>query len=269
VTHIRTLVRQAAVAQLRAAETAARERVFDSRLTDLREADLPAGKVYTTDDAGGARELGPDGAQQRALTLIIEWVIARNSNESDADFAARIDALAAEGEAAIEADPTLGGVCADAELENASVGPSAEGAVDTYLATQSYRVTAMNKGDQLIGGRLSVVTVDGVPIERLRGWGIETAAEPADVTNSQSQWGETKANVPARWSATLTMTLDDDDPGQQLLGPKFGRSFVFDPRGLGGPSYTGDAFISGVSEDVTEDGDVLRTVTITGNGKIE
>ncbi|WP_395077276.1 hypothetical protein, partial [Hyphococcus sp.] len=89
-THFRTAIRAAAVALLKEA-TAAEERVFDSRLDVLGKNNLPAIKVYTSEDAGGVRELGADGAQSRSVTMIIECVIANHDDdEDDADFAARI-----------------------------------------------------------------------------------------------------------------------------------------------------------------------------------
>lgn len=273
-THFRTAIRAGAVALLKEA-TAAEERVFDSLLSNLNPAQLPAVKVYTTDDQGGVRELGGSagsgGAQNRSVTLIIECVIANHDDdEDDSDFAARIDDLSGEVEAAIEADPTLGGVCADAAFEGASIAPSVEGDVPTYLATLTYRVAAMNKGDQLAGGRLGVVTVDGVAIGRLRAWSIDTNAEPADVTSAAHEWAQVSNKVVGRWSAELAMTLDDDDEGQALLGLKFIRDFVFCPQGQGAgkPAYGGGAAISAVNESVSDTGEIIRTVTITGNGSL-
>ena len=269
-THIRTIARRAAVATLRAAETRSGDRVHDSRADSFDDGDLPALSVYTLDDVAVGRELGAIGAQRRSLALTVEAAIV---NLEDADIevkTAELDDFCEEVEAAFEDDPTLGGAVANVEFEAVTIGPSKEGSTPLLLATITFRVEAWSKGAQLASGRLAVVTADGVAVGRLRSWSISENGEPVETTSAASAWGVFKNNFVGRWTATMDMTLDDDDEGQALLALKASRAFVFYPRGTasGQPSYAGAAIVAAVESAVSEDGDVIRTVTVTGNGSI-
>ncbi|WP_395077132.1 hypothetical protein, partial [Hyphococcus sp.] len=135
----------------------------------------------------------------------------------------------------------------------------------TYLATLSYRVEAWNVGVQLPGGRLAVVKADTVAIGRLRSWSVEIGGEIVDATHSLDEWRRFTPSEVASWSATLVMTLDDSDAGQALLAAQSVHEFEIYPRGEAGGAWVGGAIVASIDEGVTDGGDVVRTVTISGN----
>lgn len=124
-THPRQAIRDAAVAALIAAGTAAGSNVFSSRTEALGNR-VPALVVRTTGDAkhdagggegDGTIDLGTN-AIERAVTLVIEATATASSDADDA-----LDALAREVELAMQADITLGGAALflyyeDTEIED-------------------------------------------------------------------------------------------------------------------------------------------------------
>lgn len=120
--HERQAIRNAIVAQLIAGDTSAEARVFKSRMTPLRQSQLPAIGVYIdgeeVDDAtaySAPREL------KRTLTIAIEaWVNAdeRLAEKIDDTF----DAIALQIETAMDADDSLTGTCDTSFLSSTEFG---------------------------------------------------------------------------------------------------------------------------------------------------
>jgi hypothetical protein len=106
--HPRALIRQAAVAQLIAASTAAGSRVEATREIPYRRSNEPAIGVYTPDEATDTDTRTAPRELTRDLRLVIEAVIVGVGGVDDA-----LDDLAGQIEAAIDADDTLSGTAAE------------------------------------------------------------------------------------------------------------------------------------------------------------
>ncbi len=119
--HARTQIRQAVVNLLKD-QTAAGNRVYESRVYPLDDPKLPALLVFTPQESMGNPTMQRPRTQQRQLQLVIEgYLKARGDIDSDAD------ALALEVEQLIGADPTIGGLVKDAMLDVTTTQLSGEG----------------------------------------------------------------------------------------------------------------------------------------------
>ena len=120
-THARTQIRKAVVNALKA-NTAAENRVYESRVYPLDDPKLPALLVYTPQESMGQPSIQRPRTQMRQLQLMVEgYLKARGDIDSDAN------ALALEVEQLIGADPTLGGLVKDAMLDTTATRLSGEG----------------------------------------------------------------------------------------------------------------------------------------------
>jgi hypothetical protein len=135
--HPRQDIREAAKAQLVAANTAAADRVTETRVVPHKRPKLPAIAVYmlaeTVDPASWAtapREL------KRFADLAIEGAAQQAEDVDDA-----LDALALQIEAAIHKDETLGGKCSDCVLASTEVDVLEEGQQLIGVVRLNYRVT--------------------------------------------------------------------------------------------------------------------------------
>ena len=266
--HIRTLIRNAAAATL-ADATAAGANVFPGRLSPLQASELPALKIYTPDDSSSPREAGPNGRRRRTVTLLIEVVVAKDELAGEDEMFDRLDDLAGEAEARIDADPTLGGIAADVSLESSAFsGGDTEGSVPVGVMSLTFSVDTDSAGAALRSGRASIVNAGGVAVGRLRSWSIETAGDPGATTNALSDWETVNERFTPGWSATLELTLDDADEGQAKLAVRNRMPLQFYPRGVDAPGREGEAVVSAVEDTITEEGDVIRTVTLIGSGAL-
>jgi hypothetical protein len=110
--HPRALIRQAVVALLIAADTAAEARVEATREIPRRRGDGPALGVYTPEESVASSETRTAPREHtRSLTLVIEGIVSGASGVDDA-----LDDLAQEVEDALDADDTLGGTAAESSL---------------------------------------------------------------------------------------------------------------------------------------------------------
>lgn len=120
-THARTQIRKAVVNALKG-NTAAENRVYESRVYALDDPKLPALLVFTPQESMGQPSVQRPRTQMRQLQLMVEgYLKARGDIDSDAD------ALALEVEQLIGADPTLGGLVKDAMLDTTATRLSGEG----------------------------------------------------------------------------------------------------------------------------------------------
>lgn len=140
--HPRKELRQAVVALLVAADTDAGERVHTERVDPLKKTGLPAIAVYTLSeevDQGASEVTSP-----RELTRIANLEIAGFVGGIDeASVADAMDDLAEQIEAAMDADPAIGGKAADSILLN-TVAELQEGGRTDPLAgiiVLTYQVT--------------------------------------------------------------------------------------------------------------------------------
>ena len=265
-----------AINTLLAGATNAGANVFINRLTPLNDSELPAIKAYTPDSTVRRQELGANGARASDVALVLELVDAINpSSAVDGDedtLLDRLEAIEDQVLALIDGDPTLGDIVSDTRHEGSVWGGAdTEATSPVGVLTLTFRVDA-DSVSALKSGRLAVVTADGVAIGRLRSFSISTSLEPLDVSNAESSWRELLAAGGAlnTWTASIDMTLDDGDAGQAKLAPGASLPFVFYPRGnaAGASQYSGTAIVVNVDENVSEDGDVIRSVSIDGSGPI-
>ena len=244
--------------------------VYNGLTRSLGVGDEAAIILLTPEESASPRELGPAGERRREIALTVELALQRLPTETDTEFFDRLDSFAAQVEDVIDEDPTLGGVAASAILETSSFdGIDTE--QSTLLAVMTLRYGVMTTGDagSLPSGRLSIVKAGDLFIGRLRDWSLEAAGDPSDVGHSGSAWEEVSEKFRPRWTATLFMTLDDSDAAQAALEIKSSHDFVFWPRGEGvGQGRAGRGVVSAIDEAVADDGDVIRTVTITGSGPL-
>jgi hypothetical protein len=123
--HPRKLIRAAIVNALKAADTAAGERVFKSRATPWRTVELPGISVFA------AEELVDEGSEEsaprellRGADFNLDLVVAM---PADGDVDDALDDLAEQVEAAMHADPTFGETASDCFLVSSTFGEVAEG----------------------------------------------------------------------------------------------------------------------------------------------
>lgn len=267
--HIRQRVRAAAHARF-VGRTFAGDRVYVNRLRALGPENLDAIKLYTPEDAGGRRALGKGGAQVRGIGLRIECLAA---DIGDDDAVDRADLLAAEVEALVEEDPTLGGAVADTEFEGAQLTEDSEGKTPVVTIVLLFRVTAFSSGAQIPGGRLGALIVGddpGTAVGRLLSWEAQVEGEPPATAHSLAEWVTRGDRFLKDWSATFTMIRDDADDGQMLLAVRAKRRLRIFPRGTeqGAPELSGEAIVVSVSEGFDESGEAVRTVVVSGNGAL-
>lgn len=103
--------------------------VFGSRVRPLKRDELPALNVLGGDEELERGDISTDAADRR-MRPIVEATVARVDGYDD-----ELDQVIAEVEAAIGADPTLGGVCADAFVASIGVEFSAAGDRPVAVAT--------------------------------------------------------------------------------------------------------------------------------------
>jgi hypothetical protein len=131
VAHQRKLIRQAIVARLLAANTAAGDRVTSTRIDPHKKTRLPAISVYCLREPvvdpgmdSSIRELTRD-----AKFEIVAWV--RHSDSLPAADA--IDDIAEQIENAMSSDETMGGAASDSSLESTEIEIADEGGPDPLV----------------------------------------------------------------------------------------------------------------------------------------
>lgn len=141
--HPRTEIRQAVIALLVNANTAAGMRVEDSRVDPIGNAKIPLISVYTLREPVDTEVSLQSSPRQLERTLNVE--IAGFVAHSDAvPVATAMDNLAAQIEAAMDADPYIGDKVSDAILEDTEMDIRVEnGRSDPLIGivTLTYSVT--------------------------------------------------------------------------------------------------------------------------------
>lgn len=134
--HPRALIRQAVVAQLIAANTAAESRVEATREIPRRRGDGPALGVYTPEESVTSTETRTAPREHtRSLTLVIEGIVSGASGVDDA-----LDDLAQDIEDALDADDTLGGTAAESSLVSTDLEVMEDGGRTVGLIRLTYNV---------------------------------------------------------------------------------------------------------------------------------
>jgi hypothetical protein len=121
--HERTEIREAVVAQLIAASTAAGSRVYETRLAPIRTAELPAISVYVDSETvrPDSMSSAPRELKRTAELAIEAWARA------DADVDDVLDALALEIETAMDSDVNLDETAFNSVLSSTEVKISMDG----------------------------------------------------------------------------------------------------------------------------------------------
>ena len=137
--HARKQIRDAAGVALVTGATAAGANVYISRSYPLQAANLPALRVYTTDEASETDERTMGAAPQllRKQLLIIEGVLKQTTDIDDA-----MDALAAEVEIVL-AENLLGGLIKDIVIAGTNLDVNTDGEQPVGVVTMSYEVLYM------------------------------------------------------------------------------------------------------------------------------
>lgn len=123
--HKRTAIRNAIVAKLIAASTAAGSRVKTTRLEPARNHELPCISVYSDEDPVDQERTNataPRKSWREYRVGIVGWVVGTSENLDDL-----LDDLAAEIERAMGADEQLTATCEDSVLINTSFGMKTDG----------------------------------------------------------------------------------------------------------------------------------------------
>ena len=245
--HIRKRLRDAAIARLIGLPHTG-DRVFAWHVDALNPSQLPAIKVITP-DSGGA-----------GATLTIEAIA---SSESDIDSLADwIDEISADIEAAVDVDPTFGGVVRDAVLTGEAITVDTEGELPVIVVSFRYRVDADPTGNS------AAVKVGGALVKRLRAVSLRQSGEPADVTSADDGWKTFREPVAADWTASIEFRRDPADAAQAALALRATVSLEFYTAGLANAALAGTGIVAEIDDGVGADGENVRTVTITGTGAL-
>lgn len=134
--HVRQQIREA-VAVIVTGLTTTSTRVFQSRVYDVQEGELPCLLVYTKDESIGS-EQGTLIATQRSLELIIEGKAKANATLDDT-----LDDIAKEVEIVVAADITIGNLAHSIFLDSTSIELSGDGDQPIGSISLNYLVNYM------------------------------------------------------------------------------------------------------------------------------
>ena len=133
--HARKLIRQAVVAQLIAANTAAESRVESTQMVPHRRTVETALGVYTPSETVDTETRTAPREEHRETQLIIEGVVVGTSSSAVADA---LDDLAEEVETALAADDTLGSTAEESYLVSTDLEVLEDGAKTVGLLRLTY-----------------------------------------------------------------------------------------------------------------------------------
>lgn len=133
--HARKLIRQAVVAQLVAASTAAASRVESTQMIPHRRAGETALGVYTPSETVDMEDRTAPREEARETQLIIEGIVVGASSSAVADS---LDDLAEQVEAALAADDTFGGKAEESYLVSTDLEVMEDGAKTIGLVRLTY-----------------------------------------------------------------------------------------------------------------------------------
>lgn len=131
--HPRKLIRQAVVAQLIAASTAAGSRVEATREIPRRRTTEPAIGVYTPTETNESDTRSAPRELKRSTEVIIEAIVVGTSGVDDA-----LDDIAEEIEDALDADDTFGGTANESNYVGTDLETIEDGARTVGLVRLTY-----------------------------------------------------------------------------------------------------------------------------------
>ena len=119
--HIRQQIRERVGTTLTGLSTTG-SNVFQSRVYNLENSDLPALIIYTRSEDTELLEMGSTRTLERNLSLVVEAYVKANSNYDDT-----IDTIAKEIESAMGADVTHNNLARDSFLDSTEINYNGEG----------------------------------------------------------------------------------------------------------------------------------------------
>ncbi len=137
--HMRQQIRAAVVLALAGLKTT-RRNVFATRTVPLNADTLPGLCVYTLSEQSGIDTMGRSRSLKRILDLVVEGVTKSRSTIDD-----DLDQIAAEVEAALAIDPSLGGLAYDCVLQSTKVAVRGQAETDTGSVQMNYTITYRTK----------------------------------------------------------------------------------------------------------------------------
>lgn len=132
--HLRRQIREAATALLTGLSTTGGH-VYASRIHPLNDAELPALRIYATEEPSEPTGIHAPKLLERRLTLVIEACA-----KAAADLDDTLDLIAQEVEVALGAAPTISGTAHDSWLSNTEIEFSGEGELSLGVARLSFTV---------------------------------------------------------------------------------------------------------------------------------
>jgi len=133
--HVRKQIRAAAVTALTGLTTTS-DRVYDSRVYPMQDANLPGLRIFTPVESSRPLEMGQSRARERSLTLVVEACVKANTAYADT-----ADLIAKEVETALDANNTLGGLCKLIEPGGYEETLSGEGEHPCAIGRMRFEVT--------------------------------------------------------------------------------------------------------------------------------
>ena len=109
--------------------------VFQSRVYQLEDSNLPALLIYTKSEESEPVVIGSNRLLERNLTVAVECYVKATTNFDDT-----VDTICKEVEAAIAADTTINSLAKDAFLESTVIEFNAEGEKPVGYATLSFNI---------------------------------------------------------------------------------------------------------------------------------
>lgn len=120
-------------------------------------------------------------------------------------------------------------------------------------------------------GKVGLVKVGTATVAEVVSWDLD---EQANLTEDHQLTDTYATFLVGRksWTATVTCRWDDtDSTGQEALRAGSSVALHLLPEGAttGDEDYTGTAIVASVSESLPEDGAIMRTISLVGNGALD
>lgn len=132
--HIRQQIRERVGTTLTGLSTTG-SNVYQSRVYNLENSDLPALIIYTRSEDTELLEMGSTRTLERNLSLVVEAYVKANSNYDDT-----IDTIAKEIESAMGADVTHNNLARDSFLDSTEINYNGEGEQPIAVMTMVYNI---------------------------------------------------------------------------------------------------------------------------------
>lgn len=110
--------------------------VYQSRVYNLEESNLPAIIIYTKSEDSEPNNIGTNRVMMRTLTLVCECYVKAITNFDDT-----LDTIAKEIEVAVAADTTLNGLCKDVYIQSTEIDYNGEGERPIGVGVFTFEIT--------------------------------------------------------------------------------------------------------------------------------